>query len=452
MTSLRRKLTSKGFDLRLWLMAVSVAAIVAVSTTKALLLSHYVAQSFIDREGEVAREFLDSIVSAEHSGGRLFDEPAPSPELVSFSGHVRNLPGMLRAVIYAPDYSVRFSTDAQMIGSRFPDNEELKEAFEGRVIANIEELEEGAKAEHVNFNLPEGTQVIEAYIPVRGDSGKVVAVVEFYSRPDALQAIISRVTAIIWISALLAGLLLFAALYSAVTRGSRIIERQKRDLADMTALAALGQMAGAVAHSLRNPLAGIRSSVELLKLEQGEAVEPATTDILGEVDRMNRHVHELLDYSHSESDASQRVVLNTVLRDQLQRLEPRFTRHRIAVEVDDRGAEDATVKMDAPMFGQALASILSNAIEAMPDGGSITARLRRVAGKRQVELQISDTGRGIPPELLKQLPSPFLTTKTRGLGLGLTLTERIMHSFGGSLSLASTPGDGTTATLRFPEA
>lgn len=442
-------LLRKDFDLRLWFVAVSLIAILLVNTLTAFLLSRYVAQSFIDREGEVAREFLDSIVSAEQSGAGLFAEPAPSLELRSFSSHVRNLPGVIRAVIYSPDYTIRFSTDAEMIGLRFADNDELREAFEGQVIANLEEVEESTKTEHVAFNLPEGEKIIEAYIPVRDKDGKVVAVVEFYSRPNALKAIISRVSVIIWVSALLAGLLLFGALYGAVSRGSKIIDRQKREMADMTTLAALGQMASAVAHSLRNPLAGIRSSMELLKLQHGETVEPAANEVLGEVDRMNQHVHELLNYAHADRAAFQRVELASFLRDVLEKSRARIERQGIELKFETEG-EDLAVMMDGPMFRQAIASVLSNALEAMPDGGTLNVQIRRSGGGESVEVRITDTGKGIPAETLNKLPSPFLTTKTRGLGLGLALADRIVRSFDGSLLLDSADECGTTVTMRFP--
>jgi two-component system sensor histidine kinase HydH len=441
----------KGFDLRIWFVAISLAAILIVNTLTAFLLSRYVAQSFINREGEVAREFLDSIVLAENSAPHLFDEPAPSPELQSFSNHVRKLPGMIRAIIYSPDYFIRFSTDEKMIGLEFADNVELRDAFEGRIIASMEEAEESTKTEHIAFNLPEGEEIIEAYIPVRDATGKVVAVVEFYSLPDALKTIISRVNLTIWATALLSGLLLFGALYGAVARGSRIIVGQQRELADMAALAALGQMASAVAHSLRNPLAGIRSSTELLKMQHGEAVEPAAADILGEVDRMNQHVHELLDYSRSDAGSAQAVELIAILRDLLLKSEPRFTRQGICIDFDERSGAGLKAVLDPPMFNQALASVLSNALEAMPDGGTLRVVLRHGA-EGAVELLIGDTGRGIPADVLKQLPSPFLTTKTRGLGLGLALADRIIRSFGGSFSLSSTPGQGTTVSMSFPQA
>lgn len=451
MTAAASSTTRKGFDLRVWFVVVSLAAILLVNAISAFLLSRYVAQSFINREGEVAREFLDSILIAEDSAAHLFDTPAPSPQLQSFSNHVRKLPGMIRAVIYSPDFYIRFSTDAEMIGREFSDNDELKEAFEGRIIASMEEAEGSTKAEHLAFNLPEGEEIIEAYIPVRDAAGKVVAVVEFYSLPDTLKQIISRVTLTIWASAVLSGLLLFAALYGAVARGSRIIDGQKRELADMAALAALGQMASAVAHSLRNPLAGIRSSTELLKMQHGNAVEPATTDILGEVDRMNQHVHELLNYSRSDPGTARPVDLGELLAELLAKSEARFARQAVRINFDPQSAQGLKAVLDPPMFNQALASVLSNALEAMPDGGTLSVVLRRGAAGA-IELLIGDTGRGIPSDVLKQLPSPFLTTKTRGLGLGLALADRIIRSFGGSLSLSSTPGKGTVVAMSFPQA
>lgn len=440
----------KEFDLRLWFVAISIAAIVVINTLSAFLLSRYVSQSFIDREGEVAREFLNSIISAEQSGLHLFEAPAPSPALQSFSSHVRNLPGVVRANIYAPDYFIRFSTNPNLVGLRFADNQELVEAFEGKLIANLEEVEETAKAEHIALDLDGNVELIEAYIPVSGNDGEVVAVVEFYSRPDALKAIISNVSLSIWASAAVAGALLFAALYGAVARGSTIINRQKREIGDMAALAALGQMAGAVAHSLRNPLAGIQSTAELMRLQFGLQAEEPVTDILGEVERMNQHVHELLDYARSEGGSGQRVNLSHFMRRLLAKNEAHLAKRSVSLSLHVKEAATAEVEVDPMMFNQALASIVSNAAEAMPNGGCIFVTLRPATQRGMVELSIRDTGQGISPDVLARLPSPFVTTKTRGLGLGLTLALRIVERSGGTLALNSKLGEGTTVTLLFP--
>lgn len=450
MTLLKGLLARKDFDLRLWFVAISIAAIVVINTLSALLLSRYVSQSFINREGEVAREFLNSIISAEQSGQHLFDTPAPSAALQSFSGHVRNLPGVVRANIYAPDYFIRFSTNAGLVGLRFTDNEELVEAFQGKLIANLEEIEEQAKAEHIALDLKVGQEIIEAYIPVSGNDGKVVAVVEFYREPDTLKAIISNVSLTIWASAALAGALLFAALYGAVARGSTIINRQQREIGDMAALAALGQMAGAVAHSLRNPLAGIQSTAELMRIQFGRPASEPVSDILGEVDRMNQHVHELLDYARSDRGRAQRVNLSHFMRRLLAKNEPHLTKRNVRLALNVEGAAGAEVTVDPMMLNQALASILSNAAEAMPEGGRIAVSLRPAKQKGVVALSIRDTGQGISPDVLAKLPSPFVTTKTRGLGLGLSLAQRIVERSGGTLSLDSMMGEGTTVTLNFP--
>ena len=156
-------------------------------------------------------------------------------------------------------------------------------------------------------------------------------------------------------------------------------------------------------------------------------------------------------YSRSDLGTAQPVELGAMLRDLLKKSEPRFARQGIRIDFDERSGQGLKAVLDPPMFNQALASVLSNALEAMPDGGTLSVVLRRSAAGA-VELLIGDTGRGIPAEVLKQLPSPFLTTKTRGLGLGLALADRIIRSFGGSLSLSSTPGKGTTVAMSFPQA
>jgi two-component system, NtrC family, sensor histidine kinase HydH len=438
----------EDFDIRLWFVVISLVTIVAVNTISAFFLSKYVSEHLVDREGEVAQEFLNSIVSAEGSGLKLFEGPAPSPALQSFANHVNNLPGVVRANIYSPDFFIRYSTNTNLVGLKFSDNEELKDAFKGELISNLEVVDAAAaKSEHIALDVPGGEEFIEAYMPVTGGADHVVAVVEFYRKPNALKVIISSISMIIWASAAIGGLLLFVSLYGAIARGSRIIESQKREIGGMAALAALGQMASAVAHSMRNPLAGIQSSTELLRIQHPGVADEATRDILGEVDRMNQHVHELLEYSRSERSNGQRVNLTHFLRRCLSKAEPGLTRRSIAVKLEVDPASGCEVSVDPMLFNQVINSILTNASEAMPQGGDVRVCVEKSPDGKQVMLDIIDTGKGIPKDVLQRLPEPFVTTKARGLGLGLALSKRIVERFGGRLELESQEGHGTTVRI-----
>ncbi len=169
------------------LLAIGIIAILGVNFLLSQRLSTTITDGLLAREGQVKQEFLSSILAAEHGEGALFTQPGPSAALVSFSEHVRSLPGLVRANIYSPDGFIRYSTDANLIGVQFSDNTELAEAFGGKIISALETQAASGKSEHLALNQIGGEQLIEAYIPVAGADGKIVTVVEFY-RKDAWMA------------------------------------------------------------------------------------------------------------------------------------------------------------------------------------------------------------------------------------------------------------------------
>ncbi len=441
-----------NFDIRTWFVVTSFFTIVVVNVVLALVLNQYISERIVEREGKVAQEFLNSIVRAEGAADTLFNEPVPSPSLISFSNHVRSLPGMVRANIYTPSAYIAFSTEPNLIGLKFNNNEELKEALGGKLITELGSVSDDDKPEHIALNRFSGEELMESYMPIVDAKGKIVSVVEFYKKPTEIHAIMNDITRIIWILALLGGIILFVALYGAVARGAGIIESQKREIRGMTALAVLGQMAGAVAHSMRNPLASIRSTAALLRQQHGGVADEAVHDICNEVDRMNRHMHELLEYARSDKAPAQKVDLSETLHGSLNTMVESLRRRNIALTLEMGGDTERIVEIDVMMFNQAVSSIVSNAVEAMPEGGRIGVKISQTEGKKPYAVEISDTGKGIPKHLLVRLPEPFLTSKTRGLGLGLSLAKRILERFGGSLELHSEEGRGTRVILTIPRA
>jgi len=207
--------------MRIWLIAASILAIVAVNAVLALVLTRSVTDSLLMREGQVAQEFLNSIVASEGSADVLFAAPAPSAALSSFGSHVRSLPGTVRANIYSPDGFIRQSTEANLVGLQFKDNEELVSSFGGQIIAKLEEVSDSSKGEHLALNRMAGEEVVEAYIPVNGPDGKVVAVVEFYRSATVVKAMAQSIGRTIWIAAGISGVILFLALAGVAIAGRR---------------------------------------------------------------------------------------------------------------------------------------------------------------------------------------------------------------------------------------
>lgn len=149
------------------LLAGGIAAIVAVHLGLSTVLNGLITERLLAGEGLVKQEFLTSILAMEESADKLFSSPSPSVALLSFSSHVRSLPGIVRANIYSPDGFIRHSTDPNLIGVNFSDNDELAESFAGKITVALETVESSNKTEHLALNQLGGEQLIEAYIPVK---------------------------------------------------------------------------------------------------------------------------------------------------------------------------------------------------------------------------------------------------------------------------------------------
>ncbi len=458
------KTPAPGFNITLWFVAASTAVVVLTQVVLGMVTTSFLSQRFLQREGRVSQEFLENIVRAEGSGGRLFDGEIGRADLESFARHILSMPGFLRANIYSPDGIVWWSSDAEMIGRSDPDNAELKEAFAGELITELGDRSDDTKAEHGSLPVGADGQFIEAYIPVRDAGGRLVSVVEFYKSPAALDELVRDARRVVWSVAAAGALLLFATFLVIVRRGTALIGRQQAEIANMEALAMVGEMAGAVAHSLRNPLASLRSSAELARLEHAATtpgLDQAMDEMTGEIDRMDQHIRDLLNYTRLESAADQAVDPRELMQGILAKEAQHLARLGIATRLVDERQAGETIQADPALLRQAITGILANAAEAMPDGGSIEIRIEsqghdryvdrhvgRHAGRR-VRLSVIDTGRGIPAAILAKVCDPFFTTKPRGLGLGLALTKRIVARCTGTLAIQSLEGHGTLVMLDF---
>jgi nitrogen-specific signal transduction histidine kinase len=229
-------------------------------------------------------------------------------------------------------------------------------------------------------------------------------------------------------------------------------------------LAALGQMALALAHEIRNPIGAIRGVAQLLGDELGGTgpFREHVTVMLAEIDRVNRVMEALLDLGRPLTFTFGFVNLHELL-DRVSLLAAPVAR---AHEVQLLRRYDPSLPAlwaDADRLIQVFQNLVQNGIEAMPGGGRLmlTTRLAldtvfggRVdvgAGLRPlVEVQVADDGEGIPAELLDRVFDPFVTTKPRGLGLGLALAHRIVEEHHGALRVSSTPGKGTVFSCYLP--
>ena len=224
-------------------------------------------------------------------------------------------------------------------------------------------------------------------------------------------------------------------------------------------LAAIGRLTAGVGHEVKNPINAMVVHLELLRSKLvgngGEAFGGAQrhVDILsGEMQRLDRVVQTLADFSRPmvlklrEHDL--RHVVGVVM--ELTAAEMQENGVRTMVEAPQ---EPLVVRVDAELLRQAILNLLLNAMQAMPQGGSLRVRLRRDAQLAVVE--VSDEGEGIPAELLPRIFELYFTTKPKGSGIGLAMTYRILQMHGGAMDVrsnadASSADRGTTFTLRLP--
>lgn len=233
-----------------------------------------------------------------------------------------------------------------------------------------------------------------------------------------------------------------------VSQLSSTVEHQSR-------MAYVGTLASGLVHEIRNPLNGINLNLSLLEDECREAGDPRTVAsmerILGRIKPNLEHLEnistEFLMFAKPPKMELAHVALDDVVGEVAALVAPECTQGGIAVETRlEPGLPGAL--LDRAKVRQILTNLAVNAMQAMPRGGTLTIAARR-AGE-EVELTVADTGMGIAPENQKKLFSLFFSTKERGVGLGLPIVKRLAEDHGGSVTVESCEGAGTTMRVRLP--
>ena len=216
-------------------------------------------------------------------------------------------------------------------------------------------------------------------------------------------------------------------------------------------LAAVGELAAAVAHEIRNPLAVLKGAVSLVprRLDDREFLEQFSHVAAAEMDRINATVESLLKFSRY----SQPHMVSTDIRRIAEKacsLISEFGR-QMGVSIEFAcPAHVPALCADGDHLTQALLNLLLNGIQAMPTGGTLGVEVKWKPGARYVQIAVADSGAGIPPELRDHVFEMFFTTKESGTGLGLPLVQRIVYNHQGFVEFESETGKGTTFIVRLP--
>lgn len=215
-------------------------------------------------------------------------------------------------------------------------------------------------------------------------------------------------------------------------------------------LAAMGEMAAELAHEIRNPLGSIKLFASLLESDLQEHLPDKAelaTQISSGVSTLESIVSNILAFSADVKPKRSRLSITSLLHQSLALFELERNRKRIQLEIREPQG-DAFVNGDEHLLKQALLNLCSNAIKAMEPGGTLSL-IGKVRGDF-IEIEIKDTGHGIPPELLPKIFDPFVTTFQGGTGLGLSVVNQIIDKHDGALDIKSKVGVGTSIFLSLP--
>jgi two-component system sensor histidine kinase PilS (NtrC family) len=235
-----------------------------------------------------------------------------------------------------------------------------------------------------------------------------------------------------------------------------LTERKKTEarLRQADRLATAGQLAAGLAHEVRNPLAAISGCIELIK--EGGTARPQLLDIvLREAERLKLVTGQFLDFAKPTLALQKRCDLGGLVAEAVSLLEKSCdSAHSVTFSIQ-RETEEVIAIGDPDQLKQALWNLGLNAIQAMQMGGRLSFTIRHHGvknGDGWVAIELTDTGRGIPPEEVERIFDPFYTTRPGGTGLGLTITQKIIDNLGGRIEVISREGGGSTFRVLLKQA
>ena len=212
-------------------------------------------------------------------------------------------------------------------------------------------------------------------------------------------------------------------------------------------LATVGQLAAGAAHEIRNPLTGIRSTIQYLRrdYQDDNQKRELVDELIAEVDRIDQIIAGLLSFARPSEPTLEEVDLGDLLRQTVHLAETTARKDRVDIALnlqDNQGP----IAADPAQLKQVFLNLLMNAIQAMPDGGHLQIGLQPLGDGYRVE--VADTGTGMPPEDLERAFDPFFTTKEEGTGLGLAICYGLISRHGGEIDIDSQVGTGTRVSVK----
>ena len=233
-----------------------------------------------------------------------------------------------------------------------------------------------------------------------------------------------------------------------VARLTNELEAKNRELERQQRLADLGRMAAHIAHEVRNSLVPVSLYLSLLRRRLSE--DPNSLDVLSKVEAgftaLDVTVNDLLNFTANREPRWGSFLLRELVEEICESLSPQFDAQGIEPSIDV--PPNTVVAGDREMLRRAILNLALNAVDAMTAGGDLV--ITSFDGPRSLELEIADSGPGLPQDQLRRLFDPFVSTKSNGTGLGLAIVQRIVESHGGRVTAVNCPEGGAAFTIELP--
>ncbi|MBI2159056.1 MAG: hypothetical protein HYU25_01475 [Candidatus Rokubacteria bacterium] len=346
--------------------------------------------------------------------------------------------GVRAVALLGPDLTVLAHSDAARVGRRL-EEPALAAALAGRQSTS-------------RFVETGGVKVFEVARPLTLDGARVGLLAIDFSTAAMERAWKEdlRAGVLLGLAVLLVGALGLGLIFWAQQRHLREVRALEASSARRERLAALGDVAAAFAHEVRNPLNAVSMGLQRLraefKPEPGEAYARFVNLMQGEVRRLNAIVEQFIALARPLPLKPAPVDLRELLRELAALVEPEARQARVAVHLAVGALPP--VNADRDHVKQVLLNLMLNAVQAMTSGGTLS--LGAAAARDAVTITVADTGPGIAPDVLPRVFDPYFTTKPGGLGLGLPIARRIVEAHGGALTVESAPGRGSRFSVTLP--
>lgn len=359
---------------------------------------------------------------------------------------------------YSMDNTILYSFDPDLIGRKNFGGTGFQQALEGKISSKL--VQRGNFFE-ITLGFPKVVRLI-TYAPLRWEpqfarlSGPYLGVIEIVQDISGDYQAIFRTQILVLITCTAIMGALFVVLIFVVKRGEGIIQKRAREqlrlkerLARAERLSSLGEMAAGISHEIRNPLGIIRSSAELLKKKLAK-VDPANSIpdiIVEEANRLNQIITDFINFAKPRSPNLVPCRIEEVIDKNINFLAVQIEKNGYAIKQNYQNSLPE-IQADADMLYQSFLNILINAMQAMPNGGTIEISIR--ASDKIVTIDFEDEGHGISDEVIEKIWDPFFTTKEMGTGLGLGLVKNLIDSHGGSIQILNRSQGGACVTIELP--